>query len=158
MIMPAKKEGVESLIRRVLPLSGVKLYHVQITGGQVRVLIDKEQGVTIDDCVRVSRSIERSLKEKMGDNFPFDLEVSSPGIDRPLFTEEHFRAAAGKPVRVKLFAPREGKRVYEGTLHIGSEGRIALVADKNKITLSYGEIATASLISPRTRSVNRNVR
>ena len=92
----------------------------------LRVTIDSPNGITIDDCETVHRAIDPVLDEADPIEGAYHLEVSSPGIERDLRTDEHFRVSAGEKVEVRLFAPLDGAKVYTGTL-------LGLDDDKNVI-------------------------
>ena len=92
----------------------------------LRVTIDAPSGITIDDCETVHRAIDPVLDEADPIEGAYHLEVSSPGIERDLRTDEHFRASVGEKVEVRLFAPLDGAKVYTGTL-------LGLDDDKNPI-------------------------
>lgn len=82
--------------------------------GRVRVYIDKAGGVGVEDCARVSRALEIPFDEKI--HHSYELEVSSPGIERQLFTPEHFRRATGAFIHVSLKAPIAGAKTHTGRL------------------------------------------
>ena len=109
---------------------GFELVGVEVRGGRsrgvVRVYIDRDQGVTVDDCARVSHRIGGLLD--VADPIPgeYDLEVSSPGLDRPLFLERDFVRFAGTDLQVTLYSPVAGRRRFAGTLG-GYEDGVLLV-------------------------------
>ena len=82
----------------------------------LRVTIDHENGITIDDCERMHRAIDPVLAELDPIDTAYDLEVSSPGIERELRTDAHIDASIGEAVEVRFFAPFEGKKSIEGIL------------------------------------------
>lgn len=82
----------------------------------LRVTIDNDEGITIDDCEAMSRAIDPILDEHDPIPDQYLLEVSSPGIERELTRDEHFELCVGERVEVRLFAPVEGSRVWTGTL------------------------------------------
>ncbi len=92
----------------------------------LRVFIDKEGGVSTDDCEKVSRSIEPLLDELDPIEPSYYLEVSSPGLDRKLSRDEHFVAAMGKLIDIKLFAPLNGKKDITALLE-GFDGNVISV-------------------------------
>ena len=87
----------------------------------LRVTIDNEAGITIDDCEKMHRAIDPILDELDPIEDAYDLEVSSPGIERDLRTSAHIDACVGERVEVRFFAPYEGVKQLEGTL-LGREG------------------------------------
>ena len=99
----------------------------------LRLYIDKRGGVGLDDCEQVSRLIEPLLDEKDPINEPYVFEVSSPGLDRPLKTQRDFERYAGELVEVKLYAPINNKKTYEGNI-VGYEDNML------KISMEDGSI------------------
>ena len=95
----------------------------------LRIIIDKEGGVSIDDCEAVSRAVDAPLDE--ADPIPqaYCLEVSSPGIGRKLTRDFHFEAKKGERVIVKLFRPIDGKREFSGVLSGFDSGKITVDCD-----------------------------
>ena len=87
-------------------------------GRTLRVYIDteREEGILIEDCVAVSRQLDAVLDVEDPIREPYTLEVSSPGVDRPLFDAAQFAGAAGEEARVRLLAGVDGRRNYRGTL------------------------------------------
>ena len=80
------------------------------------IVIDKEGGVTIDDCEKLHRAIDAPLDELDPIECSYTLNVSSPGIDRPLTLPRDYKRNMGKEISVKLYKPLDGKKTYEGTL------------------------------------------
>ena len=93
----------------------------------LRVTIDSDDGITIDDCERMTRAIDPVLDEHDPIEDAYLLEVSSPGIERELTRPEHFEACAGERVEVRLYAPVDGSKVYTGILRgLGEDGNILI--------------------------------
>ncbi|MCY4473387.1 MAG: ribosome maturation factor RimP [Kistimonas sp.] len=112
--------ALHQLTEPVVSAQGCELWAVQwITGKDqalLRVLIDRSSGVSVDDCEAVSRQLSSVLDVESRIPGSYTLEVSSPGMDRPLITRGHYLASVGQLVTVRLRAPFEGKRRYEGLL------------------------------------------
>ena len=155
--------GQESLVERarrvlepVLVRDGYELVEVEwVRGGgrfTLRVFIDKPGGVNVDDCQLMSRTIEPILDVEDFIEPAYDLEVSSPGLDRPLRTPEHFTRYAGQRVHVKAFGPvagtaegSPGRKAWTGTLR-GYEGGAVLVdVDGVLHRIPHDQIAKAHL-------------
>jgi ribosome maturation factor RimP len=98
----------------------------------LRVFIDKEGGITIDDCQQVSEELSNELDKTDPIKQSYFLEVSSPGIDRPLKKEKDFEKFKGEQVDVKLFQPLDGRKIYEGEL-IGLNDNIISIKIKDSI-------------------------
>ncbi len=92
----------------------------------LRVTIDSDEGITIEDCERMHRAIDPVLDEIDPIEDAYDLEVSSPGIERDLRTDAHIDACVGEDVEVRFFAPFEGQKSVKGVL-AGREGEEVLV-------------------------------
>lgn len=115
-------------------------------GPTLRVYIDAEQGVDIDDCAVVSRQLSAVLDVEDVVAGAYALEVSSPGIDRPLFTAEQFERYAGEEVRVRLLPGRDSRRNYRGRL-LGCDGRLATIeVDGDRHALALEDIESARII------------
>lgn len=115
-------ETVEQLAAPIVEEMGLELVETEyVKEGKnwfLRLYIDKEAGVDIEECAAVSERISETLDSLDPDPIPHNyfLEVSSPGAERPLKKEQDFKRAVGKNVNVKLYEPFEGEKEYEGTL------------------------------------------
>ncbi|MBQ7407116.1 MAG: ribosome maturation factor RimP [Clostridia bacterium] len=111
-------------------------YHLEIT-------IDSDAGIQIEDCERVHRAIDPILDAADPIEGFYYLEVSSPGIERELRTEEHITAFLGARVEAKLFSPKDGKRAVRGTLlSLEESGAVRIKEDAgNEMLLEKGEIS-----------------
>jgi ribosome maturation factor RimP len=113
----------------------------------VRLFIDAVGGVTLGDCEKVSREVEGLLDVE--DPIPqnYRLEVSSPGLDRPLVKPAHFERFAGALARVQLQAPRDGRRKFQGVLRGLRDQNVVLeTADAGTVELALGNIERARLV------------
>ena len=112
----------------------------------LRVYIDKEDGITIDDCEQVSRELEGVLDVEDPIPYSYVLEVSSPGLDRPLKTPRDFQRFSGNAVRVITHEPIEKQTFFIGMLEGSDERGISLTLTKNrKLTIPYDNISRARL-------------
>lgn len=135
-------ETVQTFLQPVINELGYYLWDVEYVkeGSEwyLRITIDSEDGITLDDCETVSRAIDPILDEKDPIEDSYHLEVSSPGIERVLRTAEHIEAFAGEEVEAKLFAPLDGKKsvrgvlggIADGIVTIESEGKIYEIEHK----------------------------
>ena len=82
----------------------------------LRIFIDKEDGISIEDCEKMSRAIDKPLDEADPIEQSYCLEVSSPGVERELVRDEHFESCTGEKIKIKLIRPLEGKREFAGVL------------------------------------------
>ena len=148
--MNSLREKLDALLRQGTDKAQVELYHWELTRGGPRakllVYIDTPQGVTLEDCERASRAIEALLDSQDPIASSYVLEVSSPGIERQLWTPEHFRRAVGKRVKVVLKVPRGKKSVLIGRLHGVSQEEIELDAEGQLHRIPFLEITRAQLV------------
>lgn len=142
------KEELAEVAESVCKVEGVELYWLDYRQGGggvlVRVYIDKAGGVTVDDCERVSRALEPWFDERIPRRYL--LEVSSPGIERELHTEEHFRRAIGELIRVKVHCPLKGRRVVVGRLRRVDPEPI-LETDSGPVRVPWEELSQARILS-----------
>ncbi len=128
-------------------LVGVEFFQHGAHGATLRVYIDHEQGITLDDCTAVSHQLSGVLDVE--DPLPghYDLEVSSPGIDRPLVFPEHFTRFAGSRVRIRLAEKLDGRRKLEGCLKGYASGVVTLDADDRLWEIPLNSIESARLLA-----------
>lgn len=112
----------------------------------LRVYIDGDDGISVDDCARVSHQISGVLDVEDPISGHYTLEVSSPGLDRPLFKPEHFARFAGHEVRLKLSVPLDGRRKFKGELKGFEDDRVQLVEDDTHWAIPLDMIGTARLV------------
>ena len=114
----------------------------------VRVYIDRTdgEGVGLDDCERASRAIGAVLEAEDPIGHEYQLEVSSPGFDRPLRTAAHFARFAGSEARIELAAPIEGRRRFRGTLGPIADGNVTIEVDRREWKLPLAGISKARLV------------
>ena len=108
----------------------------------LRITIDNEEGITIEDCEKFHRAIDAPLDEADPIAESYILEVSSPGIERELKYPEHIEACEGWDVEVKLYAPKNGSKLFRGVL-IGydEDGNIAIEIGEEKVAFKPDEVA-----------------
>jgi ribosome maturation factor RimP len=127
-------------------LVGVQLFRKGRSGLVLRVYIDREGGITLDDCSSVSHQVSGVLdvEDPIAENY--DLEVSSPGLDRPLFEPEHFRRFAGRRARLQLRVPVEGRKKMDATL-TGFEGdAVTVETEAGAYRIPLEQIDSARLV------------
>ncbi len=112
----------------------------------LRIYIDQEGGIDLDDCGAVSREVAAMLDVEDPISGHYNLEISSPGLDRLLFTPEQFDHFAGNAVKVTLFAPEDGRRRFSGRILEVQDQMIHLDIDGAEITLNFANIAKARLV------------
>lgn len=129
-------EKLEEFASSLLPSMGLELVEVQFRrdghGWVLRIFIDNiadERGVTVDHCADVSREVSAFLDVEDLIDHPFNLEVSSPGLERPLKSTADFQRFIGRKARVKLREPVNGEKVFEGVIQEASEESVELVLE-----------------------------
>lgn len=121
-------------------------YAPRAGGGLLRLYIDAPDGISVDDCERVSRAVSTTLDD--ADPIPgeYTLEVSSPGLDRVLRTQAHFARFAGERVKLEMMRPIDGRKRFQGLLkHVG-ESEITLAMDGGTVSLPIDDIHRARLV------------
>ncbi|WP_439327440.1 ribosome maturation factor RimP [Lonepinella sp. BR2357] len=113
----------------------------------VRLFIDKEGGVGIEDCADVSRQVSAILDVEDPIADKYNLEVSSPGLDRPLFTLEQYQRYVGKEISVHLRIPVADRRKWQGILEKIDNDMLTLVVDNQPQTLVFGNIQKAHVVA-----------
>ena len=112
----------------------------------LRIYIDHESGIGIDDCEVVSRETAALLDVKDPIRSQYNLEVSSPGLDRPLFRSEHYREFIGFVVQINVFAPLDGRRKFSGPILNADEKSVTIDQDGSEVTLEIDNVVKARLI------------
>lgn len=142
---------VETLLAPIARSMGLETVDVKVAGEAqrtvLRVLIDRpEGGITVEECAKVSEALSRQLD--LYDFFPhaYTLEVSSPGLDRPLRTDAEFRRFAGRRAELMTAEPVNGQRRFRGIL-LGVVGdAVMLQVDQRQVSLPKAQISSARLV------------
>ncbi len=111
----------------------------------LRIYIDKEGGIAVDDCELISRALSDKLDEKDFISDAYILEVSSPGLGRPLKKEKDFARSIGKEVEIKLYKAINKQKDFEGVLKSYTDKEITIESDGNDIVLERTDIALIRL-------------
>lgn len=135
---------LQTLIEPTLTGMGYELVALERVGrGLLRLYIDKPEGINLDDCVKVSNQLTRLF---MVENVDYDrLEVSSPGLDRPLVKEADFVRFAGERANIRLHAPIEGRKRFTGVLMGLADGVLQLEMDGVMVAIPLAEVDSARL-------------
>jgi ribosome maturation factor RimP len=113
----------------------------------LRIYIDNAAGITVDDCERVSRQVSAVLDVEDPIQGQYTLEVSSPGLERPLFKPEHYERFAGNEVQVRLKVPVDGRRKFKGLLRGVQEGAAVIDSDElGELRFPLVDIERAQLV------------
>ena len=115
----------------------------------LRVYIDSDSGIGINDCESVSRQVSSIMDVEDPISGQYNLEVSSPGIERPLFTIAHYRRFLGNDISLRLYRPMDGRRKFTGSIGSISEANntIELVTELGPVTMDLSLIEKANLIA-----------
>ncbi|MCP4460912.1 MAG: ribosome maturation factor RimP, partial [Cytophagales bacterium] len=113
----------------------------------LRIYIDHENGVNVDDCAIVSRQISAIMDVEDPITNEYNLEVSSPGVDRPLFTQLHFTSAIGEEVRVRTKLPQDGRRNFKGDLTSVESDMLTLRIDGEDHLIMLSNVEKANIIA-----------
>jgi ribosome maturation factor RimP len=133
------------LVETTLTGLGYELVDLEVSGrGMMRVLMDKPAGITLEDCELVSHQLTRLFTVE-GVNYE-RLEVSSPGLDRPIKKEADFIRFCGQKVQIKLRMPLAGRKNFSGILGVVSNGCLQLEVDGNQVAIELSNIDKARLV------------
>lgn len=121
-------------------------YGDQGSGMLLRIYIDKEAGIQISDCEATSRRVSAILDVEDIIARHYDLEISSPGLDRPLFKKEHYWQFISRRVKVVMAVPRAGRRRFTGILQGFSGDQIIVEADDGVFELPFADVVKARLV------------
>lgn len=152
---PNRREALEARIQdlagQVAASMGLEIVLVEIKGGGnrpiVRTYIDQLGGVTLADCERLSKRLSVVLDVEDWIPFSYTLEVSSPGLARPLAKETDFERFAGRSARVRTRLPMEGQKNFKGKILRVARGKVELeVAPGRQVDIAVGDIEKANLI------------
>jgi ribosome maturation factor RimP len=136
---------VVKLVETTVNGLGYELVDCERSGrGLLRVFIDKPEGISVDDCQVVSNQLTRLF---LVENIDYDrLEVSSPGLDRPLKNAADFVRFAGEKVQLKLRMPLEGRKNFAGVIGGVSDGILQLDVDGSQVTIELSNLDKARLV------------
>ena len=138
------------LLEPVVEGLGYELVHVTVGGKKtktLRMFIDAPGGITVDDCEQVSRRVSDVLDVEGMVEDQYTLEVSSPGLDRPLVKPEHFEQALGKNVFIRMQSLHLGRRKFRGSLLKICGDAVLVEVDGEPYELLYSEMQRANLVS-----------
>lgn len=148
--MQYRDARLNGLVKPAVEALGYELVGVEFRRGRkralVRVYIDKAGGITLDDCARASHQVSGLLDVEDPIVEQYDLEVSSPGLDRPLFEPEHFERFAGRTVRVRLSPPLDGRRKFTGVLLGFDDGDVRVDEDGVERRVPLESVSAARLV------------
>ncbi len=149
--MATLEQNLQEMLQGAVEDLGCELWGIecQRTGRfmTVRLFIDKEGGVTVDDCADVSRQVSAILDVEDPIADKYNLEVSSPGLDRPLFTLPQFERYIGQDIIVHLRIPVMERRKWQGKLERIENDMVILIVDGQEQVLVFGNIQKANVVA-----------
>lgn len=148
--MAGKQSQLEALIEPIVESLDYRLWGIEfLSRGRnslLRVYIDAENGITLEDCEKVSRQVSAVMDVEDPITDEYTLEVSSPGLDRPLFRLEHYEIMTGHTANVRLRVPFEGRRKYRGIIKGIEDQDVVIEADGHELLLPIESIEKAQVI------------
>ncbi len=142
-------ERVEAVALPVLEESGLELVDVQYrreqNGWILRLIIDKQDGLNLNDCAAVSREISQLLDIENFIDQAYNLEVTSPGLDRPLKSIAEFERFVGRKAKIKTIEPIAGEHVFIGKINRTEGESIVLEVGTKEVTILFSQVAMARL-------------
>lgn len=113
----------------------------------LRIFIDIERGITVDDCSRVSHQVSAMLDVDDPIQGQYSLEISSPGLNRPLFEVAQYQKQIGQHIKVRLYAPIDNRRNFVGVLTQVDSEKIHLLCESEEVELSFSDIEKANVVA-----------
>lgn len=149
--MSKKVEKITEIVQPIAEELGLELVDVEIvkeaSNWFLRIYIDKDGGILIDDCEKLSKRVDPLLDAQLDLVESYDyLEVSSPGAERQLKKESDFIRYEGKTVEVKTYKPVEGKRAFEGELVGLVENKVVIKTETGQMEFPKEEVSSAKLV------------
>jgi ribosome maturation factor RimP len=141
---------LEALIEPAVEAAGLELVEATFAkeGGRrvLRVVVDREGGADLDTIAGASERISRRLDVEDFGGGPYTLEVTSPGVERPLKKPEDFAARVGEKVRIKTFGPVEGTRTHTGIIAAADDRGVILETEEGRRSLAHADISSARTV------------
>jgi ribosome maturation factor RimP len=146
----AQLETIAKMLKPVLASMGYQLVERELVTDMgrliLRLYIDKEGGVTLDDCSEASRAISAHLDVEDPIPGKYDLEVSSPGVERPLRYPEDFARYAGETIKLRTLEPLEGRQNYRGVLKGCDANNINMTVDGKEFVIPFSALLKARIV------------
>ena len=144
-------QDLTALFEPVIQSMGYQLVGIEFQGstqhGTLRVYIDHENGIGVDDCVAISRQIGAILDVEDPIQQAYDLEVSSPGINRPLFKAQDYEQFCGHSAKIKMAVALDGRKNFRGVLQgVTGSKSVQIMVDNESYDLLISDIAKANLV------------
>lgn len=147
--MAGVADKVFSLVEETVKAQNVKLWDVRFqkegANWYLRIIIDSEAGISIDDCTNVHHAVDPILDEADPIDRSYYLEVCSPGLERELTRDEHYESMVGQKIKIKLYKARDGVKEFGGTLKMGNKEKVVIEAQDTEIEFARSEISSCRL-------------
>ncbi|HHE9997689.1 TPA: ribosome maturation factor RimP [Haemophilus influenzae] len=149
--MATLEQNLQEMLQDAVEDLGCELWGIECQRAgrfmTVRLFIDKDDGVTVDDCADISRQVSAILDVEDPIADKYNLEVSSPGLDRPLFTLLQFERYIGQDIAVHLRIPVMERRKWQGKLERIEKDMITLIVDNQEQILVFGNVQKANVVA-----------
>ncbi|MBS6534390.1 Ribosome maturation factor RimP [Peptoniphilus harei] len=140
------KREIYPLAEEVAEELGYEIVDIEFQNGSkhdlLSIFIYKKEGIDLDDCTEMSRSLEKKLDNLEALKNPYYLEISSPGLDRPLKTKDDYRRNVGNEVDVKLYAPIDGQKEFSFVLDKYDDENIYFMKDEKELAIPIKSISS----------------
>ena len=144
------REKIQEMIQTSIEIMGYELIDIECNQGKkslkIIVYIDHTRGIKIDDCVKITNAISPILDDDNALNEYYNLEVSSPGLNRKLILKEHYDKFIGKVIKIKLKIKIDNRKIYKGTLLERIDDSISIVENNQKINIQMDAIEICRLV------------
>lgn len=148
--MTKQEQRLTELLAPTVEATGFELLGVEFhSAGRhstLRLFIDHPDGITVDNCAQVSREVSAILDVEDPIQNEYNLEVSSPGLDRPLFTPAHFAKVVGQKIEVKTAIPQDGRRRFKGDLVAIEDDMLVIEVDGKQYRLLMDNVDKANVV------------
>ena len=148
--MSRRTDDLKALLAPVIEAMGYEFWgldYIQGRGAVLRIFIDAEDGITVDDCAAVSHQVSGVLDVEDPIPGEYNLEVSSPGMERPLYTLEQFAMYVGDQVQMRLLAPVAGKRRVKGLLDAVEGEELVVKVGEEVLRVPFFQVYRANLVA-----------
>jgi ribosome maturation factor RimP len=148
--MSRRTDDLKALLAPVIEAMGYEFWgldYIQGRGAVLRIFIDSENGITVDDCAAVSHQVSGVLDVEDPIPGEYNLEVSSPGMERPLYTLEQFAMYVGDQVQMRLLAPVAGKRRVKGLLDAVEGEELVVKVGEEVLRVPFPQVDRANLVA-----------
>lgn len=149
--MASRAERISEIVRPVIEALGYTLWGLEYLGqGKhtlLRIYLEKDGGINVEDCAEASRQISSILDVEDPISTEYTLEISSPGLERSLFTLEQYGAYIGHTLKLRLSEPFEGRRNFQGTLAAIEDEEVVLLDGEDKYVFPFELVEKANIVA-----------